>query len=169
MFKPIHTQSDYKAALAEVSALIDIDPAKGSSDGDRLEVLATLVESYERGLVDMSLPAPSGVAMRLTPLPEIFSEFKREFDAALVAQRDLQKRDVGMNALAIIKQVYEFNEMTAKAGVTAHKRAMARLFENVQLQFEQAQGQARFKTRQSVRRSLKKPIKAAPVHFKHAA
>ena len=43
----IHTQADYKAALKEVSTLIDIDPAVGTEQADRLEVLGTLVEVYE--------------------------------------------------------------------------------------------------------------------------
>ena len=43
----IHTQADYKAALKEVSTLIDIDPAVGTEQADRLEVLGALVEAYE--------------------------------------------------------------------------------------------------------------------------
>lgn len=45
--QPIHTQADYKTALKEVSALIDIDPAVGTEQADRLEVLGALVEAYE--------------------------------------------------------------------------------------------------------------------------
>ncbi len=44
---PFHTQSDYKAALKEVSTLIDMDPAFGTAQADRLEVLGALVEAYE--------------------------------------------------------------------------------------------------------------------------
>jgi HTH-type transcriptional regulator/antitoxin HigA len=43
--KPIRTQRDYKAALAEIERVFDAKP--GTPDGDRLEVLATLVEAYE--------------------------------------------------------------------------------------------------------------------------
>jgi HTH-type transcriptional regulator/antitoxin HigA len=45
--KAIRTEADYLAALREVSALIDIDPAADSSDGERLKVLGTLVQAYE--------------------------------------------------------------------------------------------------------------------------
>lgn len=45
--QPIHTQADYKTALREVSALIDIDPTIGTADADRLEVLGSMVEAYE--------------------------------------------------------------------------------------------------------------------------
>lgn len=44
---PIHTQAEYKTALKVVSTLIDIDPAIGTEQADRLEVLGTLVEAYE--------------------------------------------------------------------------------------------------------------------------
>ena len=44
--KPIRTQRDYKAALAEIERLFDAKP--GTGDGDRLDVLATLVEAYEQ-------------------------------------------------------------------------------------------------------------------------
>ena len=45
--RPIHTQSDCKAALNIVATLVDADPAPGTPDGDRLEVLGTLVTAYE--------------------------------------------------------------------------------------------------------------------------
>ena len=45
--RPIHTDADYQAALKEVSALVDADPQPGTPEGDRLDILATLVEAYE--------------------------------------------------------------------------------------------------------------------------
>lgn len=45
--RPIHTQADYKATLREVSALMESDPALGTPDGDRLDVLTTLIQAYE--------------------------------------------------------------------------------------------------------------------------
>lgn len=45
--RPIHTKADYKAALKIVSALIDADPKRGTPEGDRLEILGTLLEAYE--------------------------------------------------------------------------------------------------------------------------
>ena len=55
---PIHTQADYKATLKEVSALIDIDPAVGTEQSDRLEVLGALVEAYETKHYKLELPDP---------------------------------------------------------------------------------------------------------------
>ena len=54
--KPIRTQRDHKAALAEIERLFDAKP--GTPDGDRLEVLATLVEAYEQKHYPMSPPDP---------------------------------------------------------------------------------------------------------------
>lgn len=43
----IHTEADYKAALKEISALMETDPALGTPEGDRLDTLVTLVQAYE--------------------------------------------------------------------------------------------------------------------------
>ncbi len=43
--KPIRTEADHQAALAEVESLWQAPP--GSPESDRLEVLATLIEAYE--------------------------------------------------------------------------------------------------------------------------
>ena len=45
--RPIRTDLDLDAARADIAQLLAQDPAAGSDDFDRLEVLATLVESYE--------------------------------------------------------------------------------------------------------------------------
>jgi HTH-type transcriptional regulator/antitoxin HigA len=42
---PIRTEAEYEAALARVDTLVDAEP--GTPDGDDLNVLVTLVESYE--------------------------------------------------------------------------------------------------------------------------
>lgn len=46
--RPIRNQADYRRALREVSALIELDPPVRSPEGERLDVLATLVEAWER-------------------------------------------------------------------------------------------------------------------------
>jgi len=43
--RPIRTESDYDATLAEIALLLDAQ--HGTPDGDRLDVLTTLVEAYE--------------------------------------------------------------------------------------------------------------------------
>ncbi|MDN3273057.1 helix-turn-helix domain-containing protein [Frankia sp. RB7] len=42
---PIRTESDYDAAVAEIERLWDAEP--GTDEGDKLDILATLVEKYE--------------------------------------------------------------------------------------------------------------------------
>lgn len=43
---PIKTDADFRAALAEIERLWDVEP--DTPDGDRLDILMTLVEAYER-------------------------------------------------------------------------------------------------------------------------
>ena len=51
---PIRTKTDHKAALKEIELLMS---AKANTpEGDRLDVLATLVEAYERTHFPMDLP-----------------------------------------------------------------------------------------------------------------
>lgn len=56
--KAIRTEVDYLAALREVSALIDLDPEPDSPEGERLEVLGTLVQAYETKQYPIGLPDP---------------------------------------------------------------------------------------------------------------
>jgi len=54
--RPIRTKKDYEAALAEVERLWG---AKlGTSEGDRLDVLATLIDAYENEQYPMDPPDP---------------------------------------------------------------------------------------------------------------
>ena len=52
--KPIRTKTDYRAALKQVEGLMDAKPRTAA--GDRLDVLVTLVEAYERTHFPMALP-----------------------------------------------------------------------------------------------------------------
>jgi HTH-type transcriptional regulator/antitoxin HigA len=54
--RPIRTDDDYQAALAEIERLFDIDP--GSPQADRLDVLTTLVEAYEARHFPIPAPDP---------------------------------------------------------------------------------------------------------------
>ena len=56
--RPIHTEEDCKAALKEISALMDSDPDAGTPEGDRLDILATLVKAYEAKHVPIAAPDP---------------------------------------------------------------------------------------------------------------
>ena len=54
--QPIKTEADYEKALLEIEKLFDATP--NTPDGDRLEVLATLVEAYEDQHYALPLPNP---------------------------------------------------------------------------------------------------------------
>jgi HTH-type transcriptional regulator / antitoxin HigA len=54
--RPIRTEADYEAALGEINALMDAMP--GTLEGDRLDVLATLVEAYEEKHYPIEPPDP---------------------------------------------------------------------------------------------------------------
>jgi HTH-type transcriptional regulator/antitoxin HigA len=56
--RPIRTKADYRAALKEVERLWDADP--GTPDGDRVDVLVTLIEAYEA--THFPIPAPDPIA-----------------------------------------------------------------------------------------------------------
>jgi HTH-type transcriptional regulator/antitoxin HigA len=56
--RPIHTDADYRAVLREVSAYFENEPEPGTPDGDRFEVLVTLVEAYEAKHFPIDLPDP---------------------------------------------------------------------------------------------------------------
>jgi HTH-type transcriptional regulator/antitoxin HigA len=54
--KPIKTEEDYRATLHEVESLMRAAP--DSPEGERLDVLVTLVEAYERQHFPLDLPDP---------------------------------------------------------------------------------------------------------------
>jgi HTH-type transcriptional regulator / antitoxin HigA len=54
--RPIRTEGDYEAALAEVERLWGAP--SGTPDGDRLDVLATLIDAYESAQYPMDPPDP---------------------------------------------------------------------------------------------------------------
>jgi len=54
--RPIKNEDDYKAALSEVERLFDAAP--DTADGDRLDVLTTLLEVYEKNHYPIPSPDP---------------------------------------------------------------------------------------------------------------
>lgn len=54
--RPIRTKADHRAALKEIEGLMGAAPR--TADGDRLDVLVTLVEAWERKNEPMELPDP---------------------------------------------------------------------------------------------------------------
>jgi HTH-type transcriptional regulator / antitoxin HigA len=54
--KPIRTKRDYEVALRTIETLMAAK--RGTAEGDRLDVLATLVEAYEAKNFPLDLPDP---------------------------------------------------------------------------------------------------------------
>jgi HTH-type transcriptional regulator/antitoxin HigA len=54
--KPIKTEEDYRVTLNEVESLMSAAPS--SPEGERLDVLVTLIEAYERRHFPLDLPDP---------------------------------------------------------------------------------------------------------------
>ena len=72
--RPIKTKSDYRAALKEVERLWEAEP--GTPDGDRVDVLVTLIEAYEAHHFPIAAPDPIAAL---------------EF---MIAQKGLSRRDL---------------------------------------------------------------------------
>ena len=72
--KPIRSDNDYKRALGRVEVLWG-SPA-GSSQGDELEVLVTLIEAYERENCPIDLPNPvEAIKFRLEQSAKILARW----------------------------------------------------------------------------------------------
>ena len=54
----INDEAGYKAALREISELMDIDPDVGTPEGARLDILVTLVQAYEAKHLPVSANDP---------------------------------------------------------------------------------------------------------------
>ena len=86
--RPIHTDDDYKDALSIVSAYFDNEPTPGTPDGDRFDVLLTLVEAYESQRFKIDLADP-------------IEAIKFRMDQAGLSPKDL------VPAIGRINRVYE--------------------------------------------------------------
>lgn len=54
--KPIHNELDYRDALKEIESLMAAE--ENTPEGDRLDILVTLVEAYENRHFPIDLPDP---------------------------------------------------------------------------------------------------------------
>jgi HTH-type transcriptional regulator/antitoxin HigA len=45
--RPLHDEQDYDWAIGEVSRYFEAEPSPGTPDGDRFEVLSSLIKEYE--------------------------------------------------------------------------------------------------------------------------
>jgi HTH-type transcriptional regulator / antitoxin HigA len=64
----LHNEEDYRAALAEVSALVDVDPDANTPEGDHLELLGVLIGRYEDEHFPLERPNPiEAIKFRMEP------------------------------------------------------------------------------------------------------
>jgi hypothetical protein len=61
---PICTEKDYRAALCVMATLVDQDPSPDTPDGERLNVLATLIEAYEQKHHAIDSPDKGGIDVK---------------------------------------------------------------------------------------------------------
>ncbi len=54
--RPIRTEADYEALLKEADSLWDVEP--GTPEGDRLEIILTLLDAYESKAFPIAWPDP---------------------------------------------------------------------------------------------------------------
>lgn len=66
VIRPIRTKADYRAALKEAERLWDANP--GTQEGDRVDVLTTLIQAYE--VKHHPIPAPDPIAAVLFMLEQ---------------------------------------------------------------------------------------------------
>ena len=116
IIKPIRTKADHRKALKEIEGLMSARPR--SAQGERLDVLVTLVEAWERKHEPMDLPDPieaikfrmeqSGLAPKdLVPmigrLNRVYEVLSRKRPLTLTMIRRLH-RELGIPAESLIKQ-----------------------------------------------------------------
>ena len=56
--RPIRTERDYETAIEEIEPYFVQEPELGSAEADRFDVLATLIEAYERTHWPIEPPDP---------------------------------------------------------------------------------------------------------------
>ena len=58
MARVIHNDTEHREALAELNRLLVLDPADGTSEADELDLLALVVETYEKERFPIAPPDP---------------------------------------------------------------------------------------------------------------
>jgi HTH-type transcriptional regulator/antitoxin HigA len=56
--RPLRSEPDYEKALAEIEGYFDREPKPGSPEGDRFDLLALVIEDYEKKRWPIDAPDP---------------------------------------------------------------------------------------------------------------
>lgn len=136
--RPIRTEQDYEAAIAEVERLMDLDGLDEAGE-DRLEVLATLVEAFEEEHFPIGPPDPvEAIKFRMeqsgrtqTDLAKLFGSRSRASEV-LTRRRglsvDLIRRlhaEWGIPVESLLGSMDRVAERPAKYGAKRRKRKAA--------------------------------------------
>lgn len=119
--KPIKTDADHSAALQEIERLWGAEI--GTSEGDRLDVLLTLVEAYEHEHFPMDVPDPiEAIKFRLEQQGADYRSL-----VGVIGQRtrvyEVMRRDRPLS-LAMIRRLHE--KLHIPAEVLIHPTKMRR-------------------------------------------
>ncbi len=79
--KPVNTESDYRAALKDIESLMMAKA--GSPEGERLDVLSTLIEAYESKHYPIGMPDP-------------IEAIKFEMEQQKLSVKDLEPRAIAL-------------------------------------------------------------------------
>ena len=114
--RPIRTRADYRAALKEIETLMAAE--RDTPEGERLDVLVTLIEAYESKHYPLDLPDPvAAIRFRMeqkgmTPkdLVPMIGRINRVYEvlgrrrALTLAMIQRLHRELGIPAESLIKQ-----------------------------------------------------------------
>src|SRR6478672_4084377 len=117
--KPIRSEADYESALAEAERLWG---AKlGTPDGDRLDVLATLIDAYEAEHYPIDPPDPiDAIVFRMEQQGLTQQDLQRILGTrTLVAQILDRKREL---TLAMIRRLHERLGISAEVLIRPGRR-----------------------------------------------
>jgi len=139
--KPIRTRADHRAALKEIEALMSA--RRGTSEGDRLHVLATLVEAWEKKHYPL---ASAKIKYTDEPLGKL-----RVVPNFLPAPQDLVFREESIKVtLALSKRSVEFFKREAAKHNTQYQRMIRRLLDAYAEQHARPQDARSTRTRRRV-------------------
>ena len=114
--KPIRTKTDYRAALKEIETLMSA--RAGSPEGERLDIMVTLVEAYEKKHYPFDLPdpveaikfrmeqmalAPKGLVPMIGQINRVYEILNRKRPLTLQMIRRLHRK-LGIPAESLIKE-----------------------------------------------------------------
>jgi HTH-type transcriptional regulator / antitoxin HigA len=120
--KPIRTKRDYGAALAEVERLWG--SKSGTRDGDRLDVLATLIDAYEAEHYPMDPPDPiEAIKFRM----EQQGLTRRDLEAIIGTRTriaEVLNRKRGLS-IAMIRRLHEHLGISAEVLIRPSRRKAA--------------------------------------------